>query len=77
MTTAQRRVEIVRILARGLARHSRQRPRLGPAEQLGRKCVGIELEPRYVDVIVNRWENLTRRKAVHQYRDEPPAGERR
>lgn len=32
-------------------------------EQLGRRCVGLELEPRYADVIVRRWENLTGEKA--------------
>ena len=32
-------------------------------EQLGRKCMGIEIEPRYVDVIVKRWETLTGEKA--------------
>jgi len=34
------------------------------AEQLGRTCYGIDIEPRYVDVAVKRWENLTGRKAV-------------
>ena len=33
-------------------------------EQLGRTCMGIEIEPRYVDVAVKRWENLTSRKAI-------------
>jgi DNA modification methylase len=33
------------------------------AEQLGRRCYAIEIEPRYVDVAVERWENLTGRKA--------------
>ena len=33
------------------------------AEQLGRRCYGIEIEPRYVDVIVKRWENLTGKRA--------------
>lgn len=33
------------------------------AEQLKRRCYGLEIEPRYVDVIVNRWEKLTGRKA--------------
>ena len=36
------------------------------AEQLGRKCYGMELEPRYCDVIVKRWENLTGQKAFKQ-----------
>lgn len=34
------------------------------AEQLGRKSFLMELDPRYVDVIVNRWESLTGGKAV-------------
>lgn len=33
------------------------------AEQLGRKCYGIEISPAYCDVIVERWENLTGGKA--------------
>lgn len=33
------------------------------AEQLDRICYGLELEPRYCDVIVERWENLTGKKA--------------
>lgn len=32
-------------------------------EQLGRKCRTMELDPHYVDVIVERWEKLTGRKA--------------
>jgi DNA modification methylase len=33
------------------------------AQQLDRVCYGIEIEPRYVDVAVKRWENLTGKKA--------------
>lgn len=33
------------------------------AEQLGRRCFGLEIEPKYVDVIVARWEAFTGRKA--------------
>lgn len=33
------------------------------AEQLGRRCYGIEISPSYCDVIVQRWEKLTGRKA--------------
>ena len=33
-------------------------------EQTGRAARAIELEPRYCDVIVTRWENLTGKKAV-------------
>jgi len=36
------------------------------AEQLGRKCYGMEISPQYCDVIVKRWENLTGQKAVCQ-----------
>jgi len=33
------------------------------AEQLGRTCFGMELSPQYCDVIVERWEKLTGKKA--------------
>jgi len=33
------------------------------AEQLGRKCYGMEISPQYCDVIVKRWEALTGKKA--------------
>ena len=33
------------------------------AEQLGRTCYMMELDPRYVDVIIQRWETLTGGKA--------------
>lgn len=33
-------------------------------EQLGRACRMMELDPRYVDVIVSRWEQFTGKKAV-------------
>lgn len=32
-------------------------------EQLNRKCYMMELDPKYVDVIIARWENLTGQKA--------------
>lgn len=32
-------------------------------EQANRKCVAVELSPRYCDVILRRWETLTGRKA--------------
>lgn len=34
------------------------------AEQLNRKCYGMEISPAYCDVIVKRWETLTCKKAV-------------
>jgi DNA modification methylase len=33
-------------------------------EQLGRKCYAVEIEPRYVDVAVKRWQNLTGKAAT-------------
>jgi len=34
------------------------------AEQLGRKCYGMEISPQYCDVIVKRWETLTGKTAT-------------
>ena len=36
------------------------------AEQLGRRCYGMEIEPRYVDVAVKRWEDFTGKKAMQE-----------
>jgi len=33
------------------------------AEKLGRVAYGIEIEPRYCDVAVHRWEEMTGNKA--------------
>ena len=33
------------------------------AEQLNRRCYGMEIDPAYCDVIVQRWENLTGKTA--------------
>jgi DNA modification methylase len=33
-------------------------------ERTGRVCYGMELEPRYVDVAIARWESFTGEKAV-------------
>lgn len=35
------------------------------AERTGRRGYGIELDPRYVDIAVQRWQRLTGRDAVH------------
>ncbi|MCW1924262.1 site-specific DNA-methyltransferase [Luteolibacter arcticus] len=35
------------------------------AEKTGRVCHGIELSPRYVDVVVTRWQEWTGQDAVH------------
>ena len=34
------------------------------AETTGRVCHGIELNPAYVDVAVQRWQNFTGKQAV-------------
>jgi DNA modification methylase len=36
-------------------------------EQRGRVCLGLELDPRYCDVITERWQNLTGNKAVLEH----------
>jgi DNA modification methylase len=36
------------------------------AQQLNRKCFGMEISPQYCDVIVKRWENLTGMVAVRE-----------
>ena len=33
-------------------------------EQLGRQCYGLELEPKYVDIVLQRWQAFTGREAV-------------
>jgi len=35
------------------------------AEEIGRICIAVDLDPGYVDVTIRRWENLTGREAVH------------
>lgn len=39
-------------------------PQVIAAEQLGRRCFGLEIEPRYVDVICRRWAKLTGKTPV-------------
>lgn len=35
-------------------------------EQLNRRCYGMEIDPKYCDVIVRRWEEFTDQKAIRQ-----------
>ena len=35
------------------------------AERLHRRCAVMEIDPRYVDVTVRRWQRLTGGVAVH------------
>jgi DNA modification methylase len=34
------------------------------AEQTGRVCYGVELDPKYIDVIIRRWQQYTGKRAV-------------
>lgn len=36
------------------------------AERTGRRVFGIELDPVYVDVVIRRWQKLTKREAIHR-----------
>jgi DNA modification methylase len=35
------------------------------AERVGRRARGVEIEPRFVDIAVRRWQAFTRRDAIH------------
>ena len=39
------------------------------AEQRGRKCYAMEIDPSYADVIVKRWQQLTGKRAILQGSD--------
>ena len=41
------------------------------AEETGRVCFGVEIDPIYVDVAVRRWQQATRRDAVLLESGEP------
>jgi len=35
------------------------------AERIGRTCYGIEMDPRYVDVAIHRWQRVSGESAIH------------
>jgi len=43
-------------------------PQFIAAEELNRKCYGLEIEPKYCDVIVERWQQFTGKKAKREKR---------
>ena len=44
-------------------------PTVIACEKLNRKCYGMELDPKYCDVIVKRWEDFTGKKATREIDD--------
>lgn len=46
-------------------------PEFIAAHRLGRRCVGVELEPRHVDVICRRFQDITGEKPVRAATGEP------
>jgi DNA modification methylase len=36
------------------------------AERVGRRAYGVEIDPQYVDAAIRRWQNFTRRDAIHK-----------
>ena len=46
------------------------------AERVGRRAYGIELEPRYVDVTIRRWQAFTQRDAIQSKRAAPSTSAR-
>lgn len=41
------------------------------AERVGRRFRGLDIDPAYVDVAIDRWEALTGQKAVLAHREDP------
>lgn len=70
--STQKPVELIRRPIKNHTRHNElvYDPFLGrgttlvAAELTGRVCCGLELDPKYVDVIVERWQNLTGKEAT-------------
>jgi DNA modification methylase len=35
-------------------------------EKLGKVCIAIDLEPKYIDMAINRWQQFTGKQAIHE-----------
>lgn len=46
------------------------------AQTLNRRCFGMEIDPRYADVVVQRWEDYTGKKAVRITKETPASNAR-
>jgi DNA modification methylase len=44
------------------------------AEKVGRRCFGVEYEPRYIDVAIRRWQQATGKDAMLERRLDDPGG---
>lgn len=42
-------------------------------ELTGRRCIGVDVEPKWIDVVIARWEKLTDRKAELHFRSSDAA----
>jgi DNA modification methylase len=52
-------------------------PQFIAAQQLSRRCFGLEISPKYCDVIVARWEKFTGQKAVREGAAKPQRAKRK
>lgn len=46
------------------------------SQTLGRRCFGMEIDPRYADVVVQRWQEYTGKKAVRITKETPASDAR-
>ena len=79
----QKPIEVIEWALEYADRHAKQKPKnvldffggsgstLIAAEKTGRNCYMMELDPKYCDVIVKRWEDFTGKKAELLYADIP------
>jgi hypothetical protein len=49
---------------KGISNHGQSISDVAAAELTGRVCCGLELDPKYVDVVVQRWQTLSGKHAL-------------